>query len=119
MDERRLAAAAAIERGVQFLDKPPQAKPGETAPAVERLQKEAYLLKGRVSQLEERDFAGKAAQLADVGAAAGAAVGPGPAYDPHLSRQRLFAPVSQRTMYVKIVEKSCTSAMGRWRLARR
>ena len=43
------------------------AKPGETAPAVERLQKEAYLLKGRVSQLEERDFAGKAAQLAGKG----------------------------------------------------
>ncbi len=43
------------------------AKPGETALAVERLQKEAYLLKGRVSQLEERDFAGKAAQLAGKG----------------------------------------------------
>lgn len=36
------------------------AKPGETAAAVERLQKEIYQLRGRVSELEEADFARKA-----------------------------------------------------------
>ena len=32
------------------------AKPGETAAAVERLQKELYALRGRLAELEERDF---------------------------------------------------------------
>lgn len=43
------------------------AKPGETAAAVERLQKEVYLLKGRVAELEERDFARKAEELTGKG----------------------------------------------------
>lgn len=43
------------------------AKPGETAAAVERLQKEIFLLKGRVARLEERDFARKAGELAGTG----------------------------------------------------
>lgn len=42
-------------------------KPGETAAAVERLQKEIYLLKGRVAELEESDFSRKAQELAGKG----------------------------------------------------
>lgn len=43
------------------------AKPGETAAAVERLQKETYALRGRVAELEEGDFARKAEALAGKG----------------------------------------------------
>ena len=43
------------------------AKPGETAAAVGRLQKEVYSLRGRVAELEELDFARKAAELAGAG----------------------------------------------------
>ncbi len=43
------------------------AKPGETAAAVERLQKELYALRGRVAELEERDFIRKAEELAGSG----------------------------------------------------
>ena len=43
------------------------AKPGETAAAVERLQKDVYQLKGRVSELEERDFERLAAEHAGKG----------------------------------------------------
>ena len=43
------------------------AKPGETAAAVERLQKEVFLLKGRVAGLEEKDFVRKAEELAGSG----------------------------------------------------
>lgn len=43
------------------------AKPGETSSAVERLQKEASLLKGRAAELEERDFARRAWELAGKG----------------------------------------------------
>ena len=43
------------------------AKPGETAAAVERMQKEVFLLKGRVAGLEEKDFARKAEELAGTG----------------------------------------------------
>ena len=43
------------------------AKPGETAAAVERMQKEIFLLKGRVAGLEEKDFARKAEELAGTG----------------------------------------------------
>jgi len=43
------------------------AKPDATAAAVERLQKELYALHGRVSALEEEDFARKAAQYAGAG----------------------------------------------------
>lgn len=43
------------------------AKPGETAAAVERLQKETYTLRGRVTELEEGDFARKAEALAGKG----------------------------------------------------
>lgn len=42
-------------------------KPGETAAAVERLQKEVYSLRGRVMELEEGDFARKAEALAGKG----------------------------------------------------
>ena len=43
------------------------AKPGETAAAVERLQKDVYALRGRVSELEEGDFIRKAGELAGKG----------------------------------------------------
>lgn len=43
------------------------AKPGETAAAVERMQKEIFLLKGRVAGLEEKDFVRKAEELAGSG----------------------------------------------------
>lgn len=43
------------------------AKPGETAAAVERLQKDVYALRGRVAELEEGDFVRKAAELAGKG----------------------------------------------------
>ena len=43
------------------------AKPGETAAAVERLQKELTALRGRVAELEERDFARIAADCAGKG----------------------------------------------------
>lgn len=43
------------------------AKPGETAAAVERLQKEVYALRGRAAELEERDFARKAEELTGKG----------------------------------------------------
>ena len=43
------------------------AKPGETAAAVERLQKELYSLRGRVAELEERDFARTAQALSGRG----------------------------------------------------
>ena len=43
------------------------AKPDATAAAVERLQKELHALHGRVSALEEEDFARKAAQYAGAG----------------------------------------------------
>lgn len=43
------------------------AKPGETAAAVERLQKDVYQLRGRVAELEEQDFAQKAEELAGKG----------------------------------------------------
>lgn len=43
------------------------AKPGETAAAVERMQKENFQLKGRVAGLEEKDFARKAEELAGSG----------------------------------------------------
>jgi len=43
------------------------AKPSGTAEAVERLQKEAAELKGRVADLEESDFAGKAEHYAGAG----------------------------------------------------
>lgn len=43
------------------------AKPGETAAAAERLQKETYTLRGRVAELEEGDFARKAEALAGKG----------------------------------------------------
>lgn len=43
------------------------AKPGETAAAVERMQREIFLLKGRVAGLEEKDFARKAEELAGTG----------------------------------------------------
>lgn len=43
------------------------AKPGETAAAVERMQKEVFLLKGRVAGLEEKDFVRKAEELAGSG----------------------------------------------------
>ncbi len=43
------------------------AKATDTAPAVERLQKELYTLRGRVSALEEADFAAKAARYAGAG----------------------------------------------------
>ena len=43
------------------------AKPEATAGAVERLQKELYVLRGRVADLEEADFARKADQHRDAG----------------------------------------------------
>ena len=43
------------------------AKPGETAAAVERLQKELYALRGRVAELEEGDFSRKAEACAGKG----------------------------------------------------
>ena len=43
------------------------AKPDATAAAVERMQKELHALHGRVSALEEEDFARKAAQYAGAG----------------------------------------------------
>jgi len=43
------------------------AKAGETAAAVERLQKDLYQLKGRVAELEERDFVRLAEQYAGQG----------------------------------------------------
>ena len=43
------------------------AKPQETAAAVKRLQQELYRLQGRVNQLEEADFAAKAAAHANKG----------------------------------------------------
>lgn len=43
------------------------AKPGDTAAAVERLQKEIYGLKGRVAELEEGDFIRKAEAYAGKG----------------------------------------------------
>lgn len=43
------------------------AKPSEISGAVERLQKELYALRGRVAELEEGDFARKAAQYAGTG----------------------------------------------------
>ena len=43
------------------------AKPEATAGAVERLQKELYILRGRVADLEEADFARKADQHRDAG----------------------------------------------------
>ncbi len=43
------------------------AKPDATAAAVERLQKELYTLRGRVSELEERDFACLAEEYAGKG----------------------------------------------------
>ena len=43
------------------------AKPDATAAAVERLQKELYALRGRVTELEERDFARLAAEYAGAG----------------------------------------------------
>lgn len=43
------------------------AKVGETAAAVERLQKEVYQLKGRVAELEERDFERQAGEYAGKG----------------------------------------------------
>ena len=43
------------------------AKPAETAAAVDRLQRELYALRGRVSALEEADFARKAEALAGAG----------------------------------------------------
>ena len=43
------------------------AKPGETAAAVERLQKDLYTLRGRVAELEEGDFIRKAEALAGKG----------------------------------------------------
>ena len=43
------------------------AKPGETAAAVERVQKELYALRGRVAELEERDFERKAEEYAGKG----------------------------------------------------
>lgn len=43
------------------------AKPGETAAAVERMQREIFLLKGRVAGLEEKDFTRKAEELAGTG----------------------------------------------------
>jgi len=43
------------------------AKPAATAQAVERLQKELYQLRGRVSELEAEDFARKAEQYAGAG----------------------------------------------------
>lgn len=43
------------------------AKPGETAAAVERLQKDVYALRGRVAELEEGDFVRKAEELAGKG----------------------------------------------------
>ena len=43
------------------------AKPTDTAAAVERLQKELYALRGRVSVLEEEDFARKAERYAGEG----------------------------------------------------
>jgi len=43
------------------------AKPTETAAAVERLQKQVYALQGRVTALEEGDFARKAEQYAGAG----------------------------------------------------
>ena len=42
-------------------------KPGETAAAVERLQKDVYALRGRVAELEEGDFIRKAGELAGKG----------------------------------------------------
>ncbi len=43
------------------------AKPGETAAAVERLQRELYALRGRVAELEEGDFSRKAADFSGKG----------------------------------------------------
>lgn len=43
------------------------AKPNETAAAVERLQKDIFQLKGRVTELEERDFARLAEDYAGTG----------------------------------------------------
>ncbi|MDE7220689.1 MAG: alanyl-tRNA editing protein [Oscillospiraceae bacterium] len=43
------------------------AKPGETAAAVERLQKDVYALRGRVAELEESDFVRKAEASAGKG----------------------------------------------------
>ena len=43
------------------------AKPGETAVAVERLQKDVYALRGRVAELEEGDFIRKAGEFAGKG----------------------------------------------------
>ena len=43
------------------------AKPGETAAAVERVQKELYTLRGRVTALEESAFARKAQLYAGAG----------------------------------------------------
>ena len=43
------------------------AKPGETAAAVERLQKDVYTLRGRVAELEEGDFLRKAGEFAGKG----------------------------------------------------
>ena len=43
------------------------AKPGETAAAVERMQKDVYQLKGRIAELEDRDFARLAEEHAGKG----------------------------------------------------
>ena len=43
------------------------AKPEETSMAVERLQRDVYVLRGRVSELEERDFIRKAEEFAGKG----------------------------------------------------
>ena len=64
---RALDWANRISRQNTLVSQLLSAKPDATAAAVERLQKELYALHGRVSALEEEDFARKAAQYAGAG----------------------------------------------------
>ncbi|MCI9318367.1 MAG: alanyl-tRNA editing protein [Oscillospiraceae bacterium] len=64
---RALNWANRISRQNTLVSQLLSAKPDATAAAVERLQKELYALHGRVSALEEEDFARKAAQYAGAG----------------------------------------------------
>ena len=64
---RALAWCNAIARQNTKISQLLSAKPGETAAAVERLQRELYALRGRVAALEEGDFQRKAEEYAGKG----------------------------------------------------
>ena len=96
----------------------PSAKAEATAAAVERLQREAHELRGRVAALEESDFARQAAELAGAGMflCLGLRFGPRPALGQWLVWAGLLLALSLTDAAERIIPDSLLLALAANRL---